>query len=154
MNPTASFYSRPSYVSGAGTTYSGARRQRGGSIFGALKSVVTPLLSTVGKTLKRSVLSNAVGFAGDVVNDIASGQNIKSTLLNRGKEFGLRTLQESLTRNRQKKVPKRMNVRRKRKQGGCGKKRTSNKTKKRHSRKRRARCNLSSSAKRRRCHDF
>ena len=110
MNPTASFYSRPSYLSGVGAIYTGTRRQRGGSIFGGLKSVVTPLLSTVAKTIKRSVLSNAVGFAGDVVNDIASGKNIKSTILNRGKEFGLRTLQESLTRNRQKKAPKRMNV--------------------------------------------
>ena len=57
-----------------GAIYTDTRRQRGGGIFGALKSVVAPLLSTVGRSLKRTVLSNAVGFAGDVVNDIASGK--------------------------------------------------------------------------------
>ena len=45
MDHTAAFYSRPSYVGGAGPIFSGARRQRGGSVFGALKSIVSLLLT-------------------------------------------------------------------------------------------------------------
>ena len=69
---TSSFYSRPSYLSGAGGIYSGSRRQRGGSIFGAIKSIVTPLISGIGRSFSRNVLNNAVGFASDVVGDMAS----------------------------------------------------------------------------------
>lgn len=151
MNPTASFYSRPSYVSGGGQIYIGARRQRGGSILGALKSVVAPLISNVGRSLKRNVLSNAVGFAGDVASDLSRGRSFKSSLLNRGKERGLKTLKQTFAGVTQgKKSPKRMKKGR-RKHRGAGKVRSSVK---RHSRKRRRGSNHSSGAKRRRCYNF
>lgn len=147
-----SFYERPSYASGAGAIYAGARRQRGGSIFGALKSIVTPLISGIGRSLKKNVMRNAVGFASDVVGDLASGKNVKNSLMNRGKERGLRTLQETIDgprTRRRRKAPKRM----RRKQHGSGKRRASGKrrsSKKKPSRKRRASSKRSSSAKRRR----
>ena len=149
MSSTASFYSNPSYVSGAGAIYAGARRQRGGSIFGAIKSIVAPLVSGIGRSLKRNVMKNAVGFASDVVGDLASGRNVKNSLINRGKERGLKTLQQTINGTRKRKVPKRLN----RKQRGSGKKRPLSKrrkSKKKTSRKRRATSKSSTSAKRRR----
>ena len=85
MDQTALFYSKPSYVVGGGVIFSGARRQRGGSIFGAFKSVVTPVLSGLGRVLKKNVTKNAVGFAKDIMGDVVNGRNIKSSLVNRAK---------------------------------------------------------------------
>ena len=92
MDRTAAFYSRPSYVGGAGNIFAGGRRQRGGSVLGAVKSIVTPLLSGVGQSLKRHAMKNAVGLATDVVGDVFTGKNIKDSLINRGKQRGLATL--------------------------------------------------------------
>ena len=152
MTSTSSFYARPSYLSGAGVIYSGARRQRGGSIFGALKSIVTPLVSSFGKSLKRNVVNNAIGFAGDVVGDIASGRNVKQSFLNRGKERGLRTLKETFVRKEKRKTPKRLNTRTRR-QRGSGRKRVIRRRKsvKKSSRKRHLTSKHLTSAKRRRC---
>lgn len=152
MDRTAAFYSQPSYVSGAGNIYAGARRQRGGSILGALKSVVAPLISGIGRSLKRNVMKNAVGFASDVVGDLSSGKNIKSSLIRRGKERGLRTLQDMLPnrKTQARQTSKRSNVRR-RKQRGSGKKRVKKRASSRKpSRKRRVSSKRMPSAKRRR----
>ena len=150
MDRTATFYSRPSYVSGAGSIYAGARRQRGGSILGAIKSIVTPLISDIGRTLGRNAVKNAVGFASDVVGDLASGQNVKNSLIQRGKERGLRTLKQTFVTRGNKQTPKRLNTRR-RKQRGSGKKRTKKRaTSRKPSRKRRASRKRMPSAKRRR----
>ena len=140
MDSTAYFYSRPSYATGAGAIFSGARRQRGGSIFGALKSIVAPLLSGVGRSLKRNVIRNAVGLANDVVTDVSSGKNIKTSLMTRGKQRGLNMLKQTLG-NVTRRAPKRTRGRRKN-QKGAGRK---------HSRKRRAsRKNVPRAKKRRR----
>lgn len=149
MDHTATFYSRPSYVGGAGPIFTGARRQRGGSVLGAIKSIVSPLLSGVGNSIKKNAMNNALGLATDVMGDMFSGKNVKSSLLNRAKERGLRTLKQTfadvLPTSRKRKPVKRMKKRVvRKKQKGSGRK-----TKK-PSRKRQAPHKSSSKAKRRR----
>ena len=137
MDRTSAFYSRPSYVSGAGAIFAGTRRQRGGSVLGSLKSVVTPLLSGVGKSLKKNVVNNAFGLVKDVAGDLFSGKNLKKSVINRGKQRGMRTLKrlmgdvKNMTLRRTRKTPlkkkKRTIVKMMGRQIGSGKK---------HSRKR------------------
>ena len=80
MDRTAAFYAGPSYRGAGFPVFSGSRRQRGGSILGAIKSMVMPVLGTIGKT----ALKQAVGFAGDVVGDISKGRSIRSSLRSHG----------------------------------------------------------------------
>lgn len=158
MNRTAAFYSQPSYVGGAGSIYAGSRRQRGGSVLGALKSVVSPILSGVGSSLKKHAMKNVLGLATDVAGDVFRGRNIKQSLLNRGKQRGMRALKQTFsdvtgmakTRTSRKK-PKRLG---KRRQRGSGKKRSVKRgrrvSRKKSSRKRAASRKRMPSAKRRR----
>ena len=80
---TAAFYSAPSYTfRGSGfPVYSGSRRQRGGSILGALARNVLP-------TLGKAALGQALGLAGDVVSDVMKGRKVTDSL----KSHGLRRL--------------------------------------------------------------
>lgn len=153
MDRTSAFYSRPSYVGGGGNVFAGSRRQRGGSVLGALKSVVSPILSGVGSSLKKNAISNAVGLAGDVMGDVFRGRNIGKSLINRGKQRGMATLKgtfQDVTG-----MSKRPGVRKKRKlkrvsgkrQRGSGKRRVA---RKKSSRKRAASRKNRPSAKRRR----
>ena len=142
MDRTASFYSRPSYVGGA--VYSGARRQRGGSVLGALKSMVVPIISGIGRSLKRNAINNAVGLATDVATDVVSGKNIKSSLVNRGKQRGIRTIRQTLSNIKQR----RKGYQRLNKQRGSGKRKKAVKRKK-PSRKRGASRKRAPAAKRR-----
>ena len=149
MDHTATFYSRPSYVGGAGPIFTGARRQRGGSVFGAIKSIVSPLLSGVGNSIKKNAMNNALGLATDVVGDMISGKNVKSSFLSRAKERGLRALKQTFAEvmpvRRKRKPVKRMKKRIVgKKQRGSGRK------SRKPSRKRRAPRKSSSKAKRRR----
>ena len=80
MDRTAAFYAGPSYRGAGFPIFSGSRRQRGGSILGAIKSMVMPVLGTIGK----SALKQAVGFAGDVVGDVTKGRSIRSSLKSHG----------------------------------------------------------------------
>lgn len=88
MDYTAKFYSRPYHV-GSGVIYSGARRQRGGSILGALKSMVLPVMRAVGPKLIKKVGKIAkrqmFGLATDLLADKVSGKNMKDSLKSRGK---------------------------------------------------------------------
>ena len=152
MDHTATFYSRPSYVGGAGPIFTGARRQRGGSVLGAIKSIVSPLLSGVGYSIKKNAMNNALGLATDVVGDMISGKNVKSSFLSRAKERGLRALKQTFAEvmpvRRKRKPVKRMKKRVVgKKQRGSGRK--SRKSRK-PSHKRRASRKSSSKAKRRR----
>jgi len=72
MDQTATFYSAPSYAShGAGfPVYAGSRRQKGGSLLGAVKGMMLPTIANVGK----SALKEAVGLAADVASDALSGR--------------------------------------------------------------------------------
>ena len=104
-------------MGGAGPIFTGARRQRGGSVLGAIKSVVSPLLSGVGNSIKKNAMNNAFGLALDVVGDIFTGKNIKSSLINRAKQRVLKTLKDTFSDvrgmpiRRKKKVVKRMKKR-------------------------------------------
>ena len=81
MDRTAHFYAQPSYVRGGiMPVFSGSRRQRGGSILGALKSVFMPVLRTVG----RKAVQGALGLATDVIGDVTSGQDFASSIKRRG----------------------------------------------------------------------
>lgn len=96
MDRTAAFYSAPSYhFRGAGgfPVFSGSRRQRGGGILGALAKMVMPVLKNVGK----AALGQAVGFAGDVANDVMSGQNFGQSLRRRGKKRLMNTARSGLS---------------------------------------------------------
>ena len=97
MDQTTLFYSKPSYAVGEGVIFSGARRQRGGSILGAFKSVVTPVLTRIGRVLKKNVTQNAFGFAKDFMGDVVNGRNIKRSLINRAKQRGVRTATDTLS---------------------------------------------------------
>ena len=83
MNRTHDFYSRPSYVGGTGfPVYSGSRRQRGGSIFGATLRQVLP----DGATVKKAVGKQVLGFVGDVAKDVMRGESAGDALKNCAKE--------------------------------------------------------------------
>lgn len=88
MDYTAKFYSRPYHV-GSGVVYSGARRQRGGSALGVLKSMVLPIMRVVGPKLLKSVGKIAkrqmLGLATDLLSDKVAGKNMKDSLKSRGK---------------------------------------------------------------------
>ena len=79
MDRTATFYSGPSYTfRGAGLpVYAGSRRQRGGSMLGALKNELLPFAA-----------KQALGLAGDVAMDAIRGRKIVDSL----KTHGLRRL--------------------------------------------------------------
>ncbi len=91
MDSTAAFYSQPSYHfrGGGFPVFSGSRRQKGGGILGALKQMIVPTLASVGKSVGRAALKQAVGFASDVANDAIQGRNFKQSLQARGKQRAL-----------------------------------------------------------------
>jgi len=91
MDRTATFYSTPSYVYGAGgmPVFSGSRRQRGGSIFGSLKSFVTPILKRLGNKVAKRGAQEAVGLAKDVVGDLFLFRNPQDSVLKHGKKRAL-----------------------------------------------------------------
>ena len=81
MDRTSQFYSQPTYVRGGiMPVFAGSRRQRGGSVLGALKSFFMPLLRTAG----RKGTQAALGLATDVLGDVTSGKNIRQSLKRRG----------------------------------------------------------------------
>lgn len=82
MDRTAQFYSTPSYhFKGAGfPVYAGSRRQRGGSILGALKRLALPIL---GK-LKQRAINETWGLAKGAMYDTMSGKSLKQSLMKRG----------------------------------------------------------------------
>ena len=90
MDRTAAFYSTPSYIHGGGLPiYSGARRQRGGSIFGALKRFFLPVVSAFGKKIAKQGAQQAVGLAKDVVKDAFMFRNVHDSVLKHGKKRAL-----------------------------------------------------------------
>ena len=80
MDRTANFYSSPSYVGGSFPVFSGSRRQRGGSIFGALKNFFMPILTGFGKKLAKRGAKEAFGLAKDVARDALSNKNVSHTI--------------------------------------------------------------------------
>jgi len=84
MDRTAAFYSQPSYVQrGLGLpVYSGSRRQRGGSVLGALKGFVMPVINQVKKSAKGEAWRLAKGLAADAIR----GRNLTESVKTRGME--------------------------------------------------------------------
>ena len=102
MDRTATFYSGPSYRYGGGAmpVFSGSRRQRGGSIFGALKRLFMPVITSLGKKIAKRGASEAVGLAGDVVKDAFLfknvGESLKSNAKRRALDLGKYSADEGL----------------------------------------------------------
>lgn len=96
MDATALFYSHPSVGAGF-PVFAGARRQRGGGIFGSLKNFFLPMA----KKLGRNLLHQGVGLARDIAQDALEGKNIKNAFLDRGKSravnFGKSAAHEGLS---------------------------------------------------------
>ena len=93
MNPTARFYSQPSYVGGIHMpVYSGSRRQAGGNVFGAIKRAVVPSLKTAGKEMGKQ----ALGLFTDVAGDVLKGKNLGEAVKQRAKERAVRAAKVGL----------------------------------------------------------
>ena len=110
MDRTSTFYSGPSYMfRGAGLpVYAGSRRQRGGSMLGAMKNVMLPFAA-----------KQALGLANDVMMDAMRGRKIANSLkthgLHRLKNVGIAGLQTLLpSGNSVSRKPKRKKSSRKR----------------------------------------
>lgn len=129
MDKTVEFYSRPSYEYRGGSfpVFVGSRRQKGGSIFGSLKRLFMPVAKKVGKSL----LSQGVGLAQDVMKDANSGTSLKESFKRRGRSrainfgktaarHGLNTLSDMIGQGRRR-------VSRKRKRRAKSSKRRPNK---------------------------
>lgn len=87
MDRTAAFYSQPSYVQRGGgglPVYSGSRRQRGGSVLGAIKSFIMPFLGNVKQKAIQRAKQEAWGLAKGVALDAFHGRNIANSLKRRG----------------------------------------------------------------------
>ena len=81
MDRTAQFYSQPTYARGGGMpVFSGSRRQRGGGVLGALKGFFMPMLSRLGKRGAQA----AMNVASNVVGDVISGRNVKTSFKQHG----------------------------------------------------------------------
>ena len=90
MDRTATFYSMPSYAYGAGMPiFTGARRQRGGSIFGSLKNFFLPILKGFGKKVVKRGMHEGLGLAKDVVKDAFMFKNINDSVKQHGKKRAL-----------------------------------------------------------------
>lgn len=81
------YYTKSQYGHGLLPAYMGARRQRGhgiGSFLGNVFRTALPLLKTVGKAVGKKALTTGA----HVLSDVASGENIKSSLIKRSKQSG------------------------------------------------------------------
>ena len=87
MDRTADFYSRPSYdFRGSGfNVFTGSRRQRGGAIFGSIKSAFMPIAKNLGKV----ALASGIGLAQDLIRDRLRGKNLKDSIMEHGKSRAL-----------------------------------------------------------------
>ena len=101
MDATASFYSHPVYGAGL-PIYAGSRRQRGGSVLGALARTALPVLKRIGRQAVKTATRQGIGMAKDVVLDTFKGHNIKDSFKERGKQhlkaFGTRLIGDALRR--------------------------------------------------------
>lgn len=163
MDHTAKFYSRPSYV-GSGVVFSGARRQRGGSVLGALKSMVVPIIKSVGPKIMNKVGSIAkkqmFGLATDLLSDKIRGRNMTESLKTRGKSRllqsasqGLNSIGNMMGRPKKRAATKKRAAPKKKRAGrfhGSGVKKRKTAAKQKSSRKRKASRNRATPAKRRR----
>ena len=86
-DPTAHFYSQPSYIGAGFPVFSGSRRQRGGNILGSLSKLILPALKAAGRAFLHRGSREAIGLAGDAGMAALSGRGkagLMQTLRNRG----------------------------------------------------------------------
>ena len=78
MHRTATFYAQPTYNQNGGglPVYSGSRRQRGGSVLGAIKAFIMPFLSGVKNRVIQQAKAEGTKFAKGVAKDAVQGKNI------------------------------------------------------------------------------
>ena len=86
MDRTSTFYSQPSYVGGGFPVFSGSRRQRGGSIFGALSRIVLPMLKNFGRRALGHAAKKALGVGQHVLTDTMRGVNPRQSIMKHGKQ--------------------------------------------------------------------
>ena len=102
MDRTATFYSQPTYGQRGGglPIYSGSRRQRGGSILGALKSFIMPFLGNAKRNVIRHAKSQVWNLAKNVTQDVIRGRNVGQALKRRGiqhaKQLGKNVLHDTV----------------------------------------------------------
>lgn len=139
MDRTAALYSRPFYGGGM-PVFSGSRRQKGGSIFGALQRFFMPVVKAFGRKIVKHGAQQAVGLAKDVVKDAFLTGNVKDSVRKHGKkraldltryvaDEGLSTLQNMIGSGRRR--------RRRRQQSLRKRKRSSKRSKSKPAKKRR-----------------
>lgn len=95
MDRTSTFYSHPSHVGGGFPVFSGSRRQRGGSIFGALSRTVLPMLRSFGKRALGHAAKKALGLGQHVLFDTMRGVNPRQSLMKHGKQAAKEFLTDS-----------------------------------------------------------
>ena len=86
-DPTAHFYSQPSYIGAGFPVFSGSRRQRGGNILGSLSKLILLALKAAGRSFLHRGSREAIGLAGDAGMAALSGRGkagLMQTLRNRG----------------------------------------------------------------------
>ena len=103
MDRTAAFYSQPTYIQRGGglPVYSGSRRQRGGSVLGALKSFIMPFLGNIKQNTIKRAKQEAWNIAKGVALDAFQGKNLKNSVKERGihhvKQLGKNVLHDTTT---------------------------------------------------------
>ena len=85
MDRTATFYAQPTYSQRGGglPVYSGSRRQRGGSVLGAIKAFIMPFLSNVKNRVIHHAKTEGTKFAKGVVMDAFRGRNVAQSVKTR-----------------------------------------------------------------------
>lgn len=78
--------------------FEGLPYQRGnglGSFFGRLFRSILPVAKKVGKSALKTVGKEALKFTGNVIGDVAEGENIKKSIQRRGKQSGQDVLKKA-----------------------------------------------------------
>ncbi len=91
-NPYEDHYMKQAYGGGL-PVFIGGQRGRGiGGIFNGLARMIIPVLKRTGKTVLKEGLRSGV----DVLGDIVSGRNVKSSFKKRAKQAGTRLVDQSM----------------------------------------------------------
>lgn len=132
MDRTALFYASPTYSQSGGAVpiFSGSRRQRGGSILGAIKSFVLPLLQGVKRQAVQRATSTALNVAKNVASDAFAGKNVVNSLKTHGyrgaKQLGKNVVLDTMRQIQTQASRKRSNATSKKKQPQVKRPRKSN----------------------------
>ena len=112
MDRTATFYAQPTYSQRGGglPVYSGSRRQRGGSVLGAIKAFIMPFLSGVKNRVIHHAKAEGAKVLKGVARDAVQGRNIvqsaKTHAIHGAKQLGKNVVLDTartLTNSRKRK---------------------------------------------------